>query len=223
MKRVFFAVFSVALLLTGTPTDSTAAESIIWRVEDAQRVGGEIPEVLGTPRAVTEDREKALRFNGATDGLIVAVNPLEGLRAFTIEVRFKPDGDGPEAQRFVHIEDTAQNRGLIETRVTRDRQWYLDTFLYAHPKEPGLTLVDRTKLHPCDRWYWAALVYDGKVMAHFVDGQKEREGNITFGPMVAGRTSLGVRLNQVFWFKGAMAEVRFHPRALRVTELQHAK
>jgi hypothetical protein len=165
---------------------------------------------------------KALRFNGSSDGLIIADNPIKGRAAFTIEVRFKPHADGPSAQRFVHIEDTHENRALIETRITPDKQWYLDTFLYSHPTEKGVTLVDKTKVHPCDRWYWAALVYDGKVMSHFVDGVREQEGAIDFGPMGAGRTSVGVRLNQVFWFKGEIAEVRFHPRAVAVPELQRS-
>ena len=200
-----------------------SATTVTWRIEDVKRVGSHSPLVLGAPQPIAANGRKALQFNGESDGLIIPHNPIEGWKAFTIEVLFKPDGDGPPAQRFVHVEDTAQNRGLIETRITPDRKWYLDTFLYAHPREPGLTLVDRAKLHPCDRWYWAALVYDGKVMSHFVDGTKEREGEIEFGPMVSGRTSVGVRLNQVFWFKGAIAEVRFSPRAIPAAELQRQK
>ena len=57
-------------------------------------------------------------------------------------------------------------------------------------------------------------------MAHFVEGIKESEGAIEFGPTGERRTSVGVRLNQVFWFKGGIAEVRFHPRALHGVELQ---
>ena len=209
-----------AVRTPATGLGNPAPQPIIWRIQDTKRVGETTPTVLGAPRAITEDGRKALRFNGTSDGLILAANPIRGERAFTIEVWFKPDGDGPAAQRFVHVEDAQQNRALIETRVTPDKQWYLDTFLYAHPREPGLTLVDKTKLHPCDRWYWAALVYDGKTMSHFVDAKKEREGQIDYGPMVEGRTSVGVRLNQVFWFKGAIAELRFHRRALTAAELQ---
>lgn len=227
MKRTRFPavvlVAVIALLGANARGATAAAEPLVWRVEDTKQIGGTTPATLGAPRAVVEDGRKAVRFNGASDGLILAQNPIKGLGAFTIEVLFKPDGDGPEQQRFVHVEDTAQNRGLIETRVTPNRQWYLDTFLYAHPRESGLTLVDPTKLHPCDRWYWAALVYDGNVMSHFVNAVKEKEGAIAFGPMLEGRTSLGVRLNQVFWFKGAIAEVRFRARALPAAELQQPK
>ncbi len=213
-------VAALALSGAGIQPACAAADPVVWRVDDPKRVGPHQPTVLGAPRIVVDAENKVLRFNGTSDGLIIADNPIKGHAAFTIEVRFKPDGDGPAAQRFVHVEDSRENRALIETRVTPDKQWYLDTFLYSHASTKGLTLVDKTKLHPCDRWYWAALVYNGKVMSHFVDGVREQEGAIDFGPMVAGRTSVGVRLNQVFWFKGEIAEIRFHPRAVAVTELQ---
>jgi hypothetical protein len=218
-------VFAAALLLAAARLQSAHAPSapVVWRLETTSQIGGHPTTSLGAPVSVNEDGQKALRFNGESDGLIVAQNPLKGLAAFTIEVRFKPDGGGPAAQRFVHLEDTAENRALIETRVTPERQWYLDTFLFSKPAENGVTLADKTKLHPCDQWFWAALVYDGKMMSHFVDAQKELEGSLAFGPMVDGRTSLGVRLNQVFWFKGAIAEVRFHPRAVPVRELQRMR
>lgn len=214
MLLVLASMISPATAAQGTPG------SIIWRVDDAKSVGGLAPLVLGAPRTVEEDGRKALRFNGTSDGLILGRNPLQGWRAFTIEVLFKPDGDGPPAQRFVHLEDAGENRALIETRITPDKKWYLDTFLFSRPTEKGVTLVDKEKLHPCDQWYWAALVYDGSMMSHYVGGAKELEGAIAYGPMQAGRTSLGVRLNQVFWFKGCIAEVRFHPRAISPSELQ---
>jgi hypothetical protein len=198
----------------------TATTPVIWRAREFRMLQGATAEVLGAPQ-LTENRTPiAVRFGGERDGLIFPVNPIAGKEAFTIEVLFWPDATGSPAQRFVHVEDTRQNRALIETRITPERRWYLDTFLYAHPREPGLTLVDRNKLHPCDRWYWAALVFDGMTMAHFVNGVKEREGRIEFGPMGEGRTSIGVRLNQVFWFKGEIAEVRFHPQALSASALQ---
>jgi hypothetical protein len=223
---LFFRVVRLhsALLGIGLATiDAAQAETVVWSVDSTSRIGGHKPLVLGAPRTVVEDGRKAVRFDGVDDGLIFSHNPLERRGAFTIEVLFKPDGDGPAAQRFVHLEDTAENRALIETRVTPDKKWYLDTFLFSRPAEKGVTLVDQTKLHPCDRWYWAALVYDGKVMSHFVDGGFEKQGEIAFGPMVEGRTSLGVRLNQVFWFKGAIAEIRFHPRAVAAGQLQRSR
>jgi len=41
---------------------------------------------------------------------------------------------------------------------------------------------------------------------------------IQFTAQQAGTTSLGVRLNKVHWFKGAIRTVRFTPRALKPEE-----
>jgi hypothetical protein len=57
-------------------------------------------------------------------------------------------------------------------------------------------------------------------MSHFVNGVKEREGDVAFPAMAKGQTSLGVRLNQVFWFKGCIAAAWFHPSAVEISALQ---
>lgn len=200
--------------------DAARTSPIVWRFDSLTIAGSGPANVLGAPKPVRTERRPALVFNGVSDGLIFSENPLRAQRTFTIEVLFRPDHDGPAAQRFVHVEDTAENRALIETRLTDNRQWCLDTFLYSKPRDRGVTLIDNRKLHPTDRWYWAALVYDGTKMSHFVNAAKELDGTIEFGPMGEGRTSVGVRLNQVFWFKGAIAELRFHSRPLAAPELQ---
>jgi hypothetical protein len=57
-------------------------------------------------------------------------------------------------------------------------------------------------------------------MTQFVNGQAELEGGVAFPPMKPGRTALGVRLNRVSWFKGAIREVRIYPTALDAAALQ---
>jgi hypothetical protein len=42
-------------------------------------------------------------------------------------------------------------------------------------------------------------------------------------PLAAGRTSIGVRLNRVFWFKGAISKARFTARALAPAEFMGRK
>jgi len=86
----------------------------------------------------------------------------------------------------------------------------------------ALDQIRRTKSHPAGEWTWVAMVYDGKVLRHFINGEKEMEGPVDFPPSASGKMSLGVRLNRVYWYKGAIGEVRFHPRALEGAELQKA-
>jgi hypothetical protein len=180
-----------------------------WPLDNLQSIGGHAVTVLGAPRVVQTSAGAALEFNGSTDGIFLDVNPLVGLRQFTIEVLFEPAPDGPPEQRFLHFEEEGgARRALMETRMLPAGRWALDTFLLDGKQ--GLTLLVRELDHPAGEWHTAALVYDGREMSHYVDGVREVAvaDRITFGPMVSGRTSIGVRQNKVYWFKGRLARVR---------------
>ena len=146
------------------------------------------------------------------------VNPVAGWSAFTIEVRFKPDGSGGEEQRFLHLEDDLKHRVLMETRV-RDRQWSLDTFLFQDAEHDSRCWTGPSCIRPIDG-IWVALVYDGSKMSSYVNGELELAGAVDFTPMTTGRSSIGVRQNRVSWFKGEIAEVRLTPAALPADRLR---
>lgn len=189
--------------------------AIVWRLDDPGRVAGHPTEVIGTPRL----QDGAVVFDGVRDGLLVGVNPLAGCHAFTVEVLFLPAENAPAEQRFFHAQDAATARALIETRLDGRGSWWLDTYLFQPGKE-GRPLIDPKRKHPTGRLHWVALRYDGKTMAHFVNGEKEREAPVEFGPMGEGKVSLGMRQNRVHWFKGAIREVRFSRVALAEDKLQ---
>ena len=58
-------------------------------------------------------------------------------------------------------------------------------------------------------------VCDGRRYAAYVDGVLQAEAEIAFRPQGAGRTSVGVRMNRVDWFNGAIRECRFTRAALQ--------
>jgi hypothetical protein len=161
----------------------------------------------------------SIHFDGIGDGIFVSANPLATLTEFTVEVLVKPESGGPEEQRFLHLQDEEENRALLELRLNKDG-WAVDSFLYSNKNNSRCPLLDRNKLHPADQWAWVALVYANGQMTHYVNGVKELEGAINFSPMGAGKTSIGVRQNKVSWFKGAIAEIRIHPRAISAEQLQ---
>jgi hypothetical protein len=198
---------------------TTPSPTTVWQLNHLQSVGGFVPEVLGAPKARNVGGHEGLCFDGLADGLVVPVNPLEGSRSFTVEVLLHPDGDGPSEQRFLHIQDDLDRRVLLETRVNPGRTWALDTFLRATDTDK-LTLLDRAQTMPTDQWYWAALVFDGKTMSHYVNGTPQLDGKVAFTSMVKGRISLGVRQNRVYWFKGCISEVRFSSIALEPRKLR---
>ena len=192
-------------------------DTVVWNIDNIDCIGGHKTTVIGSPKIINTDKGKAVLFDGKKDGLFLNVHPLEGLKAFTFDVVFRPDPDGLAEQRFFHMqEDAGENRVLMETRLTPKSTWYLDT--YIESGENNQTLIDPNQTHPLGQWYSGVLIYDGSKMSHYVNGVKELEVEKTFVPQGPGHTSIGVRANKVYWFKGAMRKVRFTPRALSPEE-----
>lgn len=198
----FFSVFICAQIKQTT-----------WKINSLQKIGKHKTEVLGEPKVVN----KAIEFDGIDDGIFLDTNPIEGFSTFTIEAIFRPDADGSKEQRWFHIEQypAAEVRVLLETRLVGN-EWFLDTFMKSGDNR--LPLLAENFKHPLGKWYHVALVYDGKTMRHFVDGKFEMSGEINFKPMTKGKTSLGVRQNKVYWFKGAIKKARFTNKALQPKE-----
>lgn len=226
-RLVSATVFALATVAAARSAENSSAattpttapqQPTIWHLEKPSEVGGHATTVLGAPMPTDGGSGDALKFDGIRDGVIVPVNPVAGWKEFTVEMLFSPAADGQPEQRVLHFEDNNGSRGLMEIRLTPEGRWALDTFLLSGTNR--LTLLDRTKLHPAGKWTWVALRYDGRRMAHFINGEKELDGDLLFAPMGEGQISLGVRLNRVYWFKGSIREVRFTPRALPDSALQ---
>ena len=196
----------------------TPALQVTWNIDNISSIGGNAVTVEGKPTVIDTPKGKAVEFDGVDDGLFLDLHPLEGAETFTLEVVFCPYSNGPEEQRFFHLqENDTNNRLLIETRIIGGASWSLDTFMMSGVTDQ--TLLDKSITHPTDQWYAIALVFDGKEMRHYINGVKELSAPIAaFTPPKAGRTSLGVRINKVYWFRGAIRQARFTRRALSPEE-----
>ena len=144
-----------------------------------------------------------------------STSTLCGAETFTWEAIFRPDGGQPE-QRWFHLQEAGtDNRMLFEIRVI-DGQWCLDS--YGHSGDAQQALMDRSKLHPLGIWYHVAAVYDGREFRNYVNGIQQNAANIRFAPQGQGRSSIGVRMNLVNYFKGGIHAARFTRRALPPAE-----
>jgi hypothetical protein len=214
VRKLIVIAMSAALAL--------AAET--WRIDNLKSIGGHPATVLGHPKiiAVHDGKAdgKAVEFNGVDDAIFLNVHPLAGAKTWTWEVIFRPESGGAPEQRFFHLQENGTgNRMLFEIRVMGN-QWCIDSFAKSGAAEKAL--LDRTKLHPLDRWYHAAAVYDGHQFRNYVDGVLEGSAEIHLEPQKDGQTSLGVRINKVNYFKGAILEARMTPRALTPREFLQA-
>ena len=170
----------------------------------------------GNPVTIDSPFGEAVLFDGKQDGLLVDKNPLVNLRQFTVEVIFRPDPKGLAEQRFLQMGEVNGERMMLETRLTSDDQWYLDAYIKSG--DSSKALIDKNKLHPAGEWYHLAFVVDNGKMDTYVAGKHELEGRVPFAPFKTGRTSIGVRMNKVYWFKGAIARIRVTPKCLTSSE-----
>ena len=95
---------------------------------------------------------------------------------------------------------------LFEIRV-EGSEWYLDTFILG----PGYRqpLIVPEKRFPVGRWYHVAQSYDGTTYRAFVNGALQAEAALTFTPQEPGRASIGMRMNKVSPFRGAVRQAAF--------------
>jgi hypothetical protein len=189
------------------------AADIIWTLDNLAALGGRAPQILGAPQLVDTEHGQATAFDGRQDGLIVPTLPLAGAESFTMEMFLCPAPGGECEQRVLHVqEDGSENRALIETRVVDDANWFIDTFICSGSVRQ--TLYAEASRHPFGPWYHVALVHDGAQIRHYVDGRLEMSADVPFEPFSVGKTSVGVRLNRVSWFRGMIRAVCFTPRVL---------
>jgi len=100
---------------------------------------------------------------------------------------------------------------MLELRSTAS-DWYLDA--YVQSGNQNKTLIDPTLLHPLGQWAHVAFVVENGRQTTFVNGKKELESQVTIQPFSDGKTSIGVRQNEVSWFKGAIYQIRFTEKVL---------
>jgi hypothetical protein len=191
---------------------SVRTEWILSRLTEKMAEG---VKITGKPEILKCKYGKAVAFNGSSDAIFLEKMPLTGLRQFTIEMIIKPQSGGNFEQRFLHCGETQEDRLLLELRAT-PTDWYFDAFVAVG--EQKCALIDATLLHPLDQWFHLAYVVDNGNLKTFVNGKKELEGSVIFSPLKGGKTSIGVRQNEVSWFRGAIYSIRFTGKALTPKE-----
>ncbi len=192
----------------------------IWDINNLRSIGGHSVSCLGDPVVVETETGQAVEFDGNGDRLLVDANPIGESKEFTVEVIFWPDACYPENSdpRFVHIqdpEDPRQKRVMIELRLTRDNDCYLDGYMLTDNDD--LALMDENLTHPTETWLHAAITYKEGVFATYINGVKELSGRVSYRDVIlgqAGKTSLGSRMDERNWFRGKIKTVKVTRKAL---------
>lgn len=204
----------------GSPAPADAPEQVVWNFDRLDQIGGNSTEVVGHPHVVDTPAGKAIEFNGVDDGIIVNKHPLAGAATYTYEAIFRPDG-GDAEQRWLNMNQNPaegtqlENRMLFELRIVEGK-WCLDAFNKSDSGQAALLF--RNKLYSLGQWHHVAAVYDGKQVSSYIDGELQGSREVKLTPQGEGRTSVGMRIQKVFFFKGAVAKARFTRHPLQVSE-----
>lgn len=204
------------ILINFSFTISNAQKTVFWRIDNLSQIDGNTVTISGNPKIIQTEIGPAIEFDGIKDGLLVANNPMNGATTeFTIEIILKPYTGGAVEQRYLHFQQDDNNRILAELRNNNNLNWSLDTFIKSG--NSNQTLLDYSLVHSMDNWVHIAIVYKNGVMTNFVNGIQELVGSVNYQVVNSGQTSLGVRINQVAWFKGAIHSVKVTHAALNPT------
>jgi hypothetical protein len=228
-RRTFLAAGAAVSLCAVRSQACSAPAPRAWTFDNLQQIGGRPVTMEGQPKLVASPWGPAVAFDGQDDALFIDEHPLAGAGTFTFEALFRPDG-GAFEQRWFHLESHQQppvapgkgsTRMLFEIRVV-ENTWYLDAFMigggYRH------TLIVREKRFPVGRWYHVAQTYDGDRYSSYVNGELQAQASIpSFTPQGAGHASVGVRMNRVSYFHGAVREARFTHQALSPSQFTRPK
>ena len=213
-NQLIFICLAILLLFPERSMSTDLAKPkkgvILWNMSDFLNAGSSV-RLAGNPKLIEYKKDKALGFDGQNDGIFLEEMPLSGMDKFTIEAIFYPESGGNFEQRFFHTGEIRGDRVLFEIRTTAT-DWYFDAYIKSGDQQK--TLIDSKLTHPLNQWYHAAFVVDHGHLTTYINGQKELEGAITFSPIQTGKTSIGVRLNEQSWFKGAIFQIRISPEAL---------
>lgn len=211
LNNLFLSVFMFLVLFISERTLSQTKNQTEWILSNLILSKTEGIRIAGNPQIIDCKYGKALLFNGSTDGIFMDQMPLDGLKKFTVEVIFRPESGGNFEQRFFHCGEVKGDRVLLELRAN-PTDWYFDAFITSGDQKK--TLIEPKLVHPLDQWYHLAFVIANGKQETYINGIKELESQIEIAPLHGGKTSIGVRLNEQSWFKGAISKIRISPRAL---------
>lgn len=200
-------------LAAGPVSADETKEAVEWKLDNLEAIGGHPVTVVGDPVVVEDPEGKAIEFDGVDDALFIDAHPLAGMSEFTVEIIFRPAAGGSPEQRFFHMqEDGSECRVMFETRLVGKERWFLDSFINTGREK--VALYAEGHRHALGEWHHAAMVVGAGTFKHFVNGKLELEQGLDYLVQKPGRTSIGVRINRVDWFKGAIRKIRFTPRPL---------
>ena len=215
IRLIAFLFMGFSLASKGQNIELKKETKTEWLLANLLQEKSSLAEISGNPKIVSSPYGEAVSFDGIDDALFLNELPLKSLQEFTVEMIFKPELNGVFEQRILHIGESTKDRMLLEIRAV-DTNWYFDGYTASGTNKKAL--IDEKLIHPLEQWYHVAFVVTPKSRTTYVNGKKELSLDFPFLPIESGQTSIGVRMNKVCWFKGAIYKIRITPKQVKPTD-----
>ena len=200
-------------------------EQIIWNIDNLTTIGGYSVTTYGKPKMISTEHGNVLEFNasavnapatGTGDRIQIKGNPLGASASeFTIEMIFMPYATTTDfAPRIFHLcrPDSMSGPRVMTMEIRSTSTWTTDFYI----KSVTGSGVMGTTSYPTGRWMHMAMTYKNGVLKGYVNGVADVSytGNHYSGIPATAEVSLGGRMNNVNYFKGAIRKLVFTPEAL---------
>lgn len=213
------------LLILFSTYNYAVDQQIIWTIDNLTTIGGYNVTTYGKPKMISTEYGNVLEFNasavsapatGTGDRIQIKGNPLgTSSSEFTIEMIFMPYATTTDfAPRIFHLcrPDSMSGPRVMTMEIRSTSTWTTDFYI----KSVTGSGVMGTTSYPTGRWMHMAMTYKNGVLKGYVNRAADVSytGNLYTGMSATAEVSLGGRMNNVNYFKGAIRKLIFTPIAL---------
>ncbi len=222
MRKFLFLILS--LIISNSVLFATENQ-LIWTIDNLTLIEGNTVVTYGSPKVISTELGNAIEFNsnavtapvsGAGDRIQIKANPLgTSTGEFTIEMIFKPYPTSVDfAPRVLHIcrPDGMSGPRVMTMEIRSTSTWTTDFYI----KSVTGSGVMGTTSYATGQWMHLAMTYKDGILKGYVNGNPDVSytGSKYTGLPSTAEVSLGGRMNNVNYFKGAIRKLIFTPVAL---------
>lgn len=223
-----FILISLLVFYTDTFLHSVEHQTI-WLINNLTEIDGKGVVVYGNPKIIVTEKGSAMEFNadasnapatGKGDRIQIKGNPL-GISAndFTIEMIFKPYLTTTDfAPRVLHIcsPDSMSGPRVMTMEIRSTNVWNTDFYI----KSVTGSGIMGSKKYQTGQWMHLAMTYKNGELKGYVNGEIDVSyvGSKYTGLPANAEVSLGGRMNNVNYFKGAVLKLIFTSEALEPSQ-----
>ncbi len=224
MKKQLLFIFSFISIFIHAENNR-----VIWDIDNLSSIGGFAVTAFGNPKVISTENGNALEFNGsattapatnAGDRIQIKGNPLADANTeFTIEMLFQPYATETDfAPRVFHIcrPDSMSGPRVMTMEIRSTNTWTTDFYIKSVTGSGRMGTVS----YPTGKWMHMAMTCKNNVMNGYVNGVLDvtYTGTAYTGLPATAEVSLGGRMNNVNYFKGAIRRMIFTPLALEPSQ-----